>query len=615
MTTEQLTLPRSPPISPTPSTRPLVISLVTLLTGVALWGVGVSRIKLGRMNDFGLVSVMPIEVVGALLLVTLSFVITITMARARPILVLLDLAVLVVMLYGLFAFAATEPTGEVTWRHIGIVDYVRRHGTTNPQIDAYFNWPGFFVVAATAVKLLGADSAIIFVRWASVVLNVLYLGPLIMIFRSLTSDRRLIWASVWVFLITDWIGQDYFSPQGFTYFTYLTVLALMLTYLSSSTRPRPAWISRIPFLSPWGEAQSARQPPVPQNISRRQRGFLVGTVAVMSLATVPEHQLTPLAILLAMTTLVVVRRFDAWGLPLLLATGIAAWSMFPASEYFAGHLSVLANEIGLGTAVSANVGGRLQGSHDHTLVVDFRLLYTLIIWAVASFGVLRRMRSGHWDLSAIALTIAPFILIVLTPYGGEMVLRVYYFSLPFVAFFCAAALLPSASSSRTLGATRLFVVLLLLIGGFQVARYGNAAYDYFTPQEVAAIRHMYAVAPPGSLLVAESPDLPWKYRDYENHKYALVGTNIWQTGVTIKPFNLRALIRSVTTLINQNRRRGVYVIVTRSQSIYLHAAGNTPPGSLDRFARALERQRGVKLVFHNSGGWVFTSGAEGATGG
>ena len=49
-----------------------------------------------------------------------------------------------------------------------------------------------------------------------------------------------------------------------------------------------------------------------------------------------------------------------------------------------------------------------------------------------------------------ALAIAPMPWIVATSYGSEGVLRVYYFALPFLAFYVASTVYPTSWSGKSL---------------------------------------------------------------------------------------------------------------------------------------------------------------------
>lgn len=63
------------------------------------------------------------------------------------------------------------------------------------------------------------------------------LGPLLLIYRSVTTNRRLIWGAVWIYYSCSWVGQDYFAPQAFTFLLYATVIGLVLRQLPSSAIP------------------------------------------------------------------------------------------------------------------------------------------------------------------------------------------------------------------------------------------------------------------------------------------------------------------------------------------------------------------------------------------
>jgi hypothetical protein len=104
-----------------------------------------------------------------------------------------------------------------------------------------------------------------------------------------------------------------------------------------------------------------------------------------------------------------------------------------------------------------------------------------------------------------------------------MLMRVTLFSLPFAAFFAAAALLPPAERPpgvRRVLSGALAAVLCLGLGAVSLgARYGNARFDMFTAGDLAGVRSLYAAARPGDVLVAAAHPTPWRYRDYDAHRY------------------------------------------------------------------------------------------------
>src|SRR5262249_40210758 len=121
----------------------------------------------------------------------------------------------------------------------GLTEYLMRTGRVDPYLDAYFSWPGFFIFSALLVKTMGVASILSFAAWSSFALNLLFVGPLYSIYSSFTSDRRLVWLGIWFFALSNWIGQDYYAPQGFDFFLYLVVIAIMLRWLKKKS---PAFI-------------------------------------------------------------------------------------------------------------------------------------------------------------------------------------------------------------------------------------------------------------------------------------------------------------------------------------------------------------------------------------
>jgi hypothetical protein len=102
------------------------------------------------MNGLGLVSVLPVASFIALAVLAISFCLTIQRARPPQALLLAHIVLLVFFLYALPTLVEPEPRFAVTWRHVGIIGSIAESGHVDPRIDAYFNWPGFFVRATSS---------------------------------------------------------------------------------------------------------------------------------------------------------------------------------------------------------------------------------------------------------------------------------------------------------------------------------------------------------------------------------------------------------------------------------------------------------------------------------
>jgi hypothetical protein len=421
--------------------------LAPAVAAVALWAWSVPGIDLRAMNDLGLVSVLPWPVWLAFALLTLGFIICWRRADQATWLLVVYVLLLIVMLYGLPALASHEPSGPVVYRHAGITENLTQIRVVDPKIDAYFNWPGFFMGLGTLAKLAGVPSALSFATWAPVAFNLLFLPPLLLVARALTRDPRLVWGAVWVFYAANWINQDYLAPQAFAYLLYLTIMGLLLTYF----RPYGTDLERGGRLLRRfrqvlrvraGEAQVTP-------VSRSTVAGILAIVVLLYTVTVASHQLTPFAILIGVLTLVALGECTVRGLPLLMGVILTLWVTFVARGYLAGHFGHLASGVGNITgATSADLTARISGSHLHLLVIRERLLLSGGLWLLALFGGIRRFRNRHADHAAAALALSPLLLFPLQAYGGEMLLRIYFFMLPFVAFFATAAFLPARLPAR-----------------------------------------------------------------------------------------------------------------------------------------------------------------------
>ncbi len=237
----------------------------------------------------------------------------------------------------------------------------------------------------------------------------------------------------------NWIDQDYFSPQAFTFFLYLVIIGLVLVGAPGGCAPTPVGVRDARSSCPGPDVTgwwNARRPTGPS--TRVQRPGLLLVVVLLGAATIVSHQLTPFVLVLTLAAIVMMGRSWACRLPIVLGMLLLAWLATGASVYLAGH-PVLSFEA-LEQAVGANVTHRLGGSVGHAFVVRERMLLFLAMFGLAGIGLLRRCRAPRSGTSSdsvlvvpAALAVAPFLLVAANAYGGEMLLRATLFALPFLA--------------------------------------------------------------------------------------------------------------------------------------------------------------------------------------
>jgi hypothetical protein len=576
-----------------------------LLLAVAwgLWVAGVRSVAINGMNDLGLVSVLPGTVYASVILLTLGAVVLLRAERPNAIAMGIYLVSLVFLLYAIPAFVEQAARVSVTWVHEGFIEYIRRTGEVAPQLEARFDWPGFFVLAAFLTQAAGIGSIVDYANWAPVCFNLLYLLALAVVFRSLTPDPRLVWAGLFLFALGNWIGQDYLSPQALAYFLYLVILGVVLTWFRVA-RPRSnrfaarlrsrsggaEWAARL-----YGLLTPDDDPP--RAASGAQLVALLVVMVTIFAFIAYSHQLTPFFVTFALLGLLVVNRISARGLPVIFGVMTVAWIAFMTVPFLQGHLAGMLGEIGrLGNIVGSNVGQRIQGSRDHQLIVTIRLAFTLAVWAMAVLGAVVRFRDGRRDLSLIVLAVAPMPLVALQAYGGELVLRLYLFTLPAAAFLVAGLVYgrPGPSPSRIRQGLAVVAATALVLTFF-VTRYGNERTDLMTAAEVQAVEKVYALAPEGSLLAVAYDNLPWKFQGFERYTYTSTATGA-SPGTRAE----------IATTLHKPGHPASFLILTRSQGNYLEAFYGLAPGAWDAFVASMRASPLFTEIYRNADADVFT---------
>ncbi len=594
-----------------PETAPLGASLAGTvpfaLTALALliWAISLPGVNLLAMNDTGLVSVLPFSFYIALVLLTVSFAYAIAQPQPREALLLFDVAAFIIVihatpniLYGTLRYAWA-------WKHVGIVDYILRHGRIDPRIDllsAYHNWPGFFAASALLTQVAGFPSALSFAGWGPLFFNVIDLGALVLIFKSNTQDLRLVWLGIWLYFITSWVGQDYFSPQAFAFFLYLIVLGLILRWFRM-----PAPVTRV--LS--GESPGSRLRSFLYQVRIRSTAFgtaettptpmqRVGLMlfAILLLAVIAStHQLTPFMTISALAALVFFRFTSARNLPTIMAVFTATWILYVAVAFLNGNLFWIVTSIGslLGN-VDNNFINLAVASPGQALVALMGRLLTISVIAFALVGGIRRLRNGYLDIPFALLVISPAPMIAGNSYGGEILFRVYLFSLPFLAFFMACLVFPTLTAGRSWQSSAVIVVMsATLVTGFLFAYYGKERAYYFTHNEVDAVEYLTTVAPPKSLFVDESYNLPLQSRNYEYFDYVSLESMSPEDQATwiLDP------VRQITTMVSDNEYRTAFVIFTRSEYADLEMTGAVPANAIASFEQAVTHSPRFTLIYQN----------------
>ena len=559
---------------------------------LALAVLAASAVDLPVNSDLGLVAVLPYPFWIGVLLLNIAFVVALRGDAAGPahrLVMLWLVVVLVLVLFGTAAFVTDVPRGEVAFRHLGVADALSNSHGVDPNIDAYFNWPGFFALLATILRATGLDPIAV-ALWAPVLNVGLWLAALGVLVRYLTSDPRRRWLVLWIFCLGNWQDQDYLSPQAFGFFLYLVVIALVLGPLAARKSEFRGF--QPTDLAAWWKGRSPAEPRPGLRVSALAMTLLLVTVICAS------HQLTPFMVLIAMTALTLNGRVWASRLPLITAVVLALWLAFPASTFLAGHPPLAG--AGVQAAIEANVMDRVSGSVGHVIVVQVRMVLTVVLWALAAAGAVRDWRRGRLDVRVLLLAVTPILLFPMQSYGGEMLIRVSLFALPFIAFQACSVLLPTGGSTRpSLRASGVLALTGFLLAVLTVTgRFGNAEYDVFTDDEIAAVAAAQRLAPPGSAIISATHPTPWRSEAYLEHRYRTID-DLCRKDLT--PATCGPLVYEYA----RHNPAGAVVLLTRSSEASLVIQGQTSKHSFAELEAWLSSQDRVEIAFGNADARVY----------
>jgi uncharacterized membrane protein YeaQ/YmgE (transglycosylase-associated protein family) len=557
------------------------IARAALPVALALWLVSIRDVRLREMGDLGLLQVLPVLFWVALGLLAGGFCLALSDRRTAD-------GWFAAYVLGLIAVIHATPTLVYptlrygwAWKHVAVVDAMIRNQGDVPnadKFDIYNQWPGFFHLNAFFVQATGLESSLGYAAWAPPVFNALLLGPLLLIYRAVTRDRRMIWGAAWIYYSCSWVGQDYFAPQALAFLLFATLIALVLGQL------------HISGLRPPGSA--GRAWPV---------GRLVPVVLIAAVIAC-SHPLTPIMLIAALVALSVPRRNRRVVLPVLACAVLltAVWDFTVARSYVSANLHDFvgalvhpdANVVSGLAALGAAAPGQVQVSW-----VDRCLSAAVFLLAAVAFVARPWVRrTGLW-----LLVLAPLPVLAANAYGGEMIFRAYLFALPAAAFLVAALFFPWGRRPL-LRAVVVCPLLLAMLGGLVFGYYGKEAANYFTEDEVAASHFVTTVTPPGSLIVSLTSAVPGLADFYDKHpRLQLDEQDLADRRRLVRDplAGLEPFVEGATA------SQPAYIMLSRAQAEDCYLNGTLPADTMRRLETAMNGAPGFAPVYRNKDAVVY----------
>jgi GT2 family glycosyltransferase len=565
--------------------------LAVVAAALIAWAASLAGADLSQIDGLGLVSALPPGYFVALALLVVGFVAAVSRPIAPPRILGLYVVALIVVVHGTIPFLYGEPRYVWTFKHLGVIDLIAQTGAADREIDIYNNWPAFFALNAWFSRVTGVSAAS-YAEWAQVFFNLANVVALRFALRGLTRDERLIWIATWLFVLGNFVGQDYLAPQAFGFLVSLVALGACLRLAPPEGPPRTRldrwWLTQVQRARARFVRADAEEP-VP--LAPLGRSTALVAIGLCSVAVILSHQLSPLMLLFSIAALALIaRRVPLW-VPLALAL-VEAWWVWLAWPFLSRHFVLFDPN----PAESARPDGA-EGLPGLTIVTHAPWAGAALVVALAAFGLVRRLRAGRWDLAAVALVVGPLAVAGVQSYGGEGRVRLFLFMLPWLCFFAAAACAPAATTRLrgTLRGWRLAAASAAIGVCLVVAYFGSEYINRVSRDDVQAATWFEEHAPAQSSLASVIGSFPSRLTARYPVVYAnavtLVKDSAYEDGRGPR-VDLARVKRDLHAL-----RRPRFVVTSQSQRRYARLYGLLPHGSLRSLEERLRHSRAFRLVY------------------
>jgi hypothetical protein len=603
--------PLAMPQSAEPRRAALAPSAILAPLALALWAVGLSQAHVTRLGPYGLPPALPVVCYAGVGVLLISAAAERARANPAPWRMAIHAAGLQVMLYATAPLLYPQGRYEWMYKTVGVVQYVNAHGQLDSRIDIYQNWPGFFALAAWFTKVAGVGSPLAYAKWAQPVFELAALPLLYLIYQALGLSQRQLWIAVLLYSGSNWIGQDYFSPQALGTVLGLGIMAIAVRWLY--LRDAPA--SRLGRRGAPGRHGRGHPPMTAAEVLAC--AALLALFAILTFT----HELSPYMLAVQLGTLAALNLLRPRWLPAALAA-IAVGYLLPRLGFVDSHyglFSSLGNFFSNATPPSFAQGVVSPAQH---FIERCAEALSLGVWLLAVLGGWRRWRHGNQALTLLLLAFSPVILLALQAYGHEGILRVYLFSLPWSAALAAMALVPVPAAvaeaaprkpgwslTRTLrplrgklmpGSVRGPLAVGCAVALFFPAFFGNDSFNVMSTQEVDVVTSFWRTARPGLVYLAiDNAPVADTYRYNLFPLSAIFGSDGVLGDRPVTADAARVIARYAAA--HAGAGEPAYVLVTSSMATYDQSYGVARPGSFRALLASLARSRAWRLIIRVPG--------------
>jgi hypothetical protein len=580
----------------------LQLLALSLPAGIALviWRLSLLHVDVSNLGDYGLPPALPATWYSALAISVVGAVTAISLRRTHGLIMVGYVIVIAIILYGTVPILSAQPHYGWVYKHIGVVRYLEAHGKTNPSIDIYNRWPGFFALGAAFSRVAGRPNPETYASWAELFFILCDAVLIMAAVKTITREVRIAAGAALFFILTNWVGQAYYSPQAFAFVLSLALIVIVLRQLrvdgTSYSERLTRLIERVGRVSQLSAQIDAT--------AKWPRWAAITTVLGLDAVIVASHQLTPYMLLISLALLMLTGVIRPWWL--LIATGIMTLAYLGANFNFIQHNYGLFtsidpfNNVQVATFTQTPSAGKTFNTHAELLAIA-----ALGLGSFCALILLLRHGLLVRALPLVVLAVAPFAVIFGQSYGGEAPLRLILFSSPWLSALMAWAL-ASITSGRLkwvlmIGASVVFTAL------FVPSFFGQEELNIISVGEVRASEQFYYHARPGSVLVLAAPGFPYRYGGtYPEFRGPEGDANPnLLTGHVFQSRQLGAAeVPYVVARIRQYSRYG-YIVFAKDETAYAQVMNITPTGALAHLEAAVARSPDFRLWYANQDAQIY----------
>lgn len=575
----------------------VLLGWAAVAAALALWIASLTRANPARIDGYGLLPALPVTWYAALALLLITGAVTALLSAARTALMTAVVVGIVLVVHATPALLYGMPRYSWTFKHIGATSVILAQHAAPRAADIYFDWPGFFTAAGWLSQSTGISLSTL-ATWSPAFFNLTFAAAVSFVARGLTKDLRVVWLTTLLFVITNWVGQDYFAPQAYAFTATLVLTGILLrtTPMARGATRSLLGVGRIRRLiagrradddiaNIYGVFSELRIGPATRTI----------VVGVLWLALITSHQLSPIFALLTTVAIGAARGCIRWRLLAFMLATEAVWVACGYS-YLSAHGFALFDFDPLHTSTASiiNPDVALPG-----MQLRAHAVYVLYfgMFALGVTGGLLRVRHGRVDMAPVLVAVSPITMLAAQNYGGEGQLRIYLFALPYLAFLVAWLLI--TIGQRLLPDLRIRALVCTVVAcmsavPFLLAYYGQEKVNHVTADDLLPVEWFYQHAKPGQSLCFVAPNIPSRmsanYLDYPGRSDT--DPNLLASGEFVRRPSIEGAVRFL-----QEVGGTPYLVFTPSEKAYLEYFGIMTGATYDHLQQQAGTSPRLRLVY------------------